>query len=204
MIKGSSLLLPYYDDGQFPEVSDMCFDEAFSEILTHLGKFHDSFDPKIVDKITGLLSSSDRIFSYGAGRSGLVARCFAQRLMHLGLKSYFLGETITPSLSNDDILLIVSGSGETLSSATFIREARNIGVKTIAITSKKDSTVGKIANLVSVVPGKTKVDKYESAAPFTSLFDISALVFLDCLASELMRKLGVTEDDIVRRHANIE
>nr|MDO8134170.1 6-phospho-3-hexuloisomerase [Candidatus Njordarchaeum guaymaensis] len=182
----------------------MSFERAFSEILTHLEKFHDAFNPDIVDKIASMMSSSERVFSYGAGRSGLVARCFAQRLMHLGLKSYFLGETITPSLNRDDILLVVSGSGETLSSATFIREARNIGAKTIALTSKKDSTLGRIANLVSIIPGKTKTDKYESAAPFTSLFDISALVFLDCLASELMKKLGVTEEDILKRHATIE
>jgi len=180
------------------------FGKAFSEILSHLEKFHDSLDLKIVDKIASMISSSERVFSYGAGRSGLVARCFAQRLMHLGLKSYFLGETITPSLNHNDILFIVSGSGETLSSATFIKEARNIGTRTIAITSKKDSTVGRTADLVGIIPGKTKVDRYESVAPFTSLFDISALVFLDCLASELMRRLRITEEDILKRHATIE
>jgi 6-phospho-3-hexuloisomerase len=124
--------------------------------------------------------------------------------MHLGLRSFFLGETITPSINTDDSLLVVSGSGETLSSVTFIKEAKRIGAKTIALTSKRESMVANSADIVIVVPGKTKVDKYETVAAFTSLFDVSALVFLDCLASELMKKLKVTEEDIIRRHATIE
>jgi 6-phospho 3-hexuloisomerase len=182
----------------------MWFGRAFSEILVHLKGFQDAFDLKIVDRVAPLILSSNQIFSYGAGRSGLVARCFAQRIMHLGLRSFFLGETITPSLSNDDAFLVVSGSGETLSSVTFIKGAKKVGAKTIALTSKRESTVAKSADLVIMIPGKTKTDKYETAAPFTSLFDVSALVFLDCLASELMKRLKITEDDILRRHATIE
>jgi 6-phospho-3-hexuloisomerase len=174
------------------------------EILSHLKMFKDSIDPKVIDKVVSLVLSSNQIFSYGAGRSGLIARCFAQRLMHLGLKSYYLGETITPSINPGDMLLIVSGSGGTLSSKTFAEEAHVHEVQVIALTSKRDSAVGKSADFCLIIPGKTKADRFESSAPFTSLFDVSAFVFLDCLASELMKKLGVTEEDILKRHATIE
>jgi 6-phospho-3-hexuloisomerase len=184
--------------------TSMWFDKAFTEIVAHLKEFHDSFDQNLVQKIVSLILSSNQVFSYGAGRSGLIARCFAQRMMHLGLRSFQLGETITPSLNSSDVLLVVSGSGETLSSVTFIKEAKKVGARTIALTSKNESRVAKSADFIVMVPGKTKTDKYDTAAPFTSLFDVSALVFLDSLASELMKRLKVTEDDILRRHATIE
>jgi len=56
---------------------------------------------------------ADRIFIMGAGRSGLVAKAFAMRLMHLGLHSYVVGETITPALKPGDLLVVFSGSGKT-------------------------------------------------------------------------------------------
>jgi len=34
----------------------------------------------------------------GVGRSGLIGRAFAMRLMHLGFEVYVLGETITPAV----------------------------------------------------------------------------------------------------------
>lgn len=37
-----------------------------------------------------------KILVVGVGRSGLVGRAFAMRLRHLGVRSYVLGETITP------------------------------------------------------------------------------------------------------------
>ncbi len=42
------------------------------------------------------LLSAKRIYVMGAGRSGLIAKAFAMRLMHLGMHSYVVGETITP------------------------------------------------------------------------------------------------------------
>ena len=46
--------------------------------------------------------------------------------------------------------------------------------------------------------------KQESLAPFTSLFDITALVTLDSLARVIMNRIGKTELDIHRTHATLE
>ena len=52
---------------------------------------------------------SKSIFIFGAGRSGLVGRAFAMRLMHLGKRVFFIGETTTPAVKKGDILFFVSG-----------------------------------------------------------------------------------------------
>ncbi len=71
--------------------------------------------------------SAKRIYLAGAGRSGLVARAFAQRLMHLGFESYVIGETITPAFGPEDVLVAFSGSGETRSVVDTCETAREIG-----------------------------------------------------------------------------
>ena len=52
-----------------------------------------------VERLLGAIRGARRIYVMGAGRSGLVAKGFAMRLMHLGLSSFVVGETITPSFT---------------------------------------------------------------------------------------------------------
>jgi len=51
---------------------------------------------------------------------------------------------------------------------------------------------------------KDKAISQETLAPYTSLFDISTLSVLDSIGGSLMKLLGVTEEDIDKRHASIE
>ena len=66
-----------------------------------------------VEAFLAEILNAQRIYVMGAGRSGLVAKGFAMRLMHLGLQSYVVGETITPALRKGDVIVIFSGSGRT-------------------------------------------------------------------------------------------
>ena len=58
-------------------------------------------------------STRQKIFLTGKGRSGLAAKGFANRLMHLGFQAYVIGEISTPHTKAGDLLIITSGSGET-------------------------------------------------------------------------------------------
>ena len=54
---------------------------------------------------------SQRIFVTGLGRTGLMARGFAMRLMHLGRRVYHVGDVITPAIRQGDLLVICSRTG---------------------------------------------------------------------------------------------
>ena len=54
-----------------------------------------------------------RVFITGAGRSGLVGRFFVMRLVHLGKSAFVVGETTTPAINEGDLLIAISGSGNT-------------------------------------------------------------------------------------------
>jgi len=173
-------------------------------------------DEEIEDMIQMLLASkSNKVLLLGTGRSGFVGRAFALRLMHLGFNVYVSGETITPALSPDDLVIAISGSGSTKTVVTQAEVAKEIGTKVIAITSNPNSPITKYADKVVIVKGRSKVDKeidYErrqitgeyDRAPLGTMFELSVMVFLDGVIADLMQRLGEKEVDLRKRHANAE
>jgi len=189
------------------------------EIINHiLHNVLPSLDKSSVEKMVEILINARRnhrkIMVVGAGRSGLVAKSFAMRLMHLGFQVYVLGETITPSVDKDDILIAVSGSGSTQIVVSTAVAAKKKGAKIISITSHPDSPLGKISDHYVVVPGRTKVSKeadyfarqvlgiYEPLAPLGTLFEDSAMIFFDGLIAALMRRLNIDEEQMMKRHSD--
>ncbi|GAB6943847.1 6-phospho-3-hexuloisomerase [Vulcanisaeta sp. JCM 14467] len=169
-----------------------------------------------VDALIDVYRSDKKVLVVGAGRSGLVGRAFAMRLMHLGFRSYVLGETITPSVGEGDLVVAISGSGTTTMVVAAAEAAKKMRARVVAITSYKDSPLANYADLVVQVPGRTKVAKmddyfarqilglHEPLAPLGTLFEDTAMVLLDAVIAELMHRLRKTEDEIRSRHANIE
>jgi 6-phospho-3-hexuloisomerase len=147
------------------------------------------------------------IFVAGAGRSGLMGKSFAMRLMHMGFKSYVIGETVTPAVQKGDVVITVSGSGNTQSTVEIGQRAKNIGAVLITLTTKYESKLGGISDINVVLPAKSKEDKNVdkiSKTPMGTSFEILSLVFLDSMIMQLIDLIGVSEDEMKMRHANME
>jgi len=177
----------------------------------------DAVDDSSIEELLKAISCANRIFIYGAGRSGLAARAFAMRLVHLEFQTYVIGETITPSTQENDLFICISGSGETSSVIDYAKSAKKAGVKIISITSYPGSTLGKISDFVLVLKGKTKLDiskeDYEkrqiqgqsvTLAPMGTLFEDTAMIFFDGVIAELMQRLGKSEQHMMKRHSCVE
>ncbi|TXT54007.1 MAG: 6-phospho-3-hexuloisomerase [Promethearchaeota archaeon] len=150
--------------------------------------------------------NGNTIFVYGAGRSGFMGRAFAQRMMHLGISSCFVSDAVTHQYTKKDLLILISGSGETTSPVAIGKKAKEIGGNIALITANPQSSIGQIADCIITILGKSK-DKAtaeKTLAPYTSLFDISTLSFLDSVGGILMGFLNVSEADIDKRHATVE
>ena len=194
----------------------MILNDAIEEIVENVMAVSAETNKESIIEMMEILTSSKNVFLLGQGRSGLVARAFAMRLMHLEISVYVVGETITPAIGDDDCLLAISGSGETSYIISTAKIAKKRGSKIVAVTSYDDSTLGKMADLVIHIKGRTKVDseknyikrqmngKHLSLSPLGTLFEVSTLIFLDALIAQLMDKLGKTEDDLKKRHTVLE
>jgi 6-phospho 3-hexuloisomerase len=186
------------------------FNETMLEIANQIIENSDSINSKTILNVVNLIleihNGRNIIFIYGAGRSGFIGRSFAQRLMHLGIQTCFISDAITYQYKGKDLLLLISGSGETTSTVAIAKKAKQIGGKIVLLSNSATNTIGKISDLVIKIKGKSKnlALSENTLAPYTSLFDISTLAVLDSIAGVLMTELGVTESDIDNRHASIE
>jgi len=171
---------------------------------------------RMAEVLVDVYHRKGKVLVMGAGRSGLVGKAFAMRLLHLGFNSYVLGETIVPSISRGDVAVAISGSGRTGLIVEAADAAKKVGAYVIAITTYPESPLGQLADLVVMVPGRSKVSKmddyfarqilglHEPLAPLGTLFEDTAMLLLDGVIYYLMIKLNVTEDEMRNRHANIE
>jgi 6-phospho 3-hexuloisomerase len=154
------------------------------------------------------------VFVAGAGRSGLMGRAFAMRLMHLGFKAYVVGETVTPAIRKGDVLIAISGSGSTKSVVIAAEKCKEVGAFIISLTSKAESVLGNLSSVNVVLPSKSNADKADdnlSAAGNNSAlmlmgtgFEISTLVFADAFVLHLASVIKVSESEMKERHANTE
>ncbi len=196
---------------------------AMRNIASYILKAADEIDSNQIEELVETLveiyksNGGRKILVMGAGRSGLVGRAFAMRLMHLGFNVYVLGDTIVPSITDKDLVIAISGSGKTRLIVTAAEAAKAVGAKIAAITSFPESPLGKLADIVIRVPGRTKetfkMDDYFARqilgihaplAPLGTLFEDTTLILLDGIIYELMVKLGISEEEMRERHANIE
>ena len=130
---------------------------------------------------------------------------------------YVVGETISPAIYDDDCIIAISGSGETNTIVSAARIAKNRGSKVLAVTSYPESTLGQLADGHLLVKGRTKKEvddqnymkrqiygNYTSLTPLGTAFELTTLVFLDAIVSELMEKMHQTESDLKSRHTVLE
>ena len=186
-------------------------------IIKNIEEVIDKLDREAIKVMLQKIIDSNQVFVMGAGRSGLVAKAFAMRLMHLGLRVYVVGETTTPAVLPQDIVIAISGSGETRTITDLGKLAKDIGSTLITITSKKDSTIAKISDISVIIPSKNKNDSdeagylerhlrgdYKNKPPLGTFFEITSLVFLDSFVGELITLTGASEAELKSRHTNIE
>lgn len=169
-------------------------------VLSQVGEEH-------LQELAGQLQKAKRIFIIGEGRSGLMAKSFAMRLMHLGATVYVVGETITPSIEEEDLLVAVSGSGTTKSVVWTAEKSKSLGCKVIAVTTNPESPLAAAATQVLHVPAATKYrreNEIKTIQPLGSLFDQCVHLLFDAVCL-LFSKLSETNHaDAFSRHSNLE
>jgi 6-phospho-3-hexuloisomerase len=159
-----------------------------------------------LERFVSLLADVNRIFLVGEGRSGLAVRMFAMRLMHLGYHVYVAGETTTPSLRRDDLLIACSGSGTTSGVLTMIATAHMTGARIAAVTTAPKSPLGQVANVVITIPAAAKQDHSQQySEQFAgSLFEQAALLLFDAICHALVHCLDENTETLWSMHTNLE
>ena len=176
------------------------------KILEELTRNAEQIRQEELEGFADQIQKAKRVFVAGAGRSGFVARAFSNRLMHLGLTVYFVGEPTTPAIQAGDLLIITSGSGETGSLKVMAQKAKKQGAALATITIYPQASIGSLADAVITVPGSTPkselADTAVSVQPMGNAFEQLLWLICDTVVIILMKRFGRLKTKNTKRLLN--
>ncbi|GAA5421468.1 6-phospho-3-hexuloisomerase [Tetragenococcus halophilus] len=162
-----------------------------------------------IEELTTVIRKSNRIFVAGAGRSLLMLKGFAMRLMHIGFEVYVVGDVTTPAFLSGDLLLLASASGETNSLISNASKAKDFDGMVTTLTVFEQSTLANLSDKVVRIPAYTdklpaSQENKKGILPGGSTFEEAVLVLGDTLIVELAKENKIDTDKAFIKHANLE
>ncbi len=177
-------------------------------VLNELTQVLNSIDEKEVDQLVDMILSSEKVFVVGVGRVMLMLQALEKRLNHLGVEAYHVGEINEPAITEKDLLIAGSGSGESVFPLSIIRIAKKYKAKTVHIGVNANSSMKNYEDLFLRIPCSTKLnlpDEIKSEQIMSSLFEQSVLLLSDIIALKIVERKNITNmQSLWRRHANLE
>ncbi len=178
-------------------------DKVVGELKEALGRV----PTEAVNQLLDCVTKHRKVFVIGAGRVMLIMQALAKRLMHLGIDSYVVGETTVPQLNEGDLLIAGSASGETMTTVNMAKSGKKLGAVVAVITASPESALARIADIRIVIPARAELKRkgeFKSIQPMDNLFEQSLLLFSDILCMLAQKKLGISQEEMWKRHTNLE
>ncbi|MDR9834300.1 SIS domain-containing protein [Herbaspirillum huttiense] len=149
-----------------------------------------------------MYNTRGRVIVSGMGKSGIIGSKIAATLASTGTSSFFVhpGEAYHGDLgmfTEADTAILISYSGETEEVIRLIPSLKHFGLRIIAIVGKRNSTLGKNADVVLDVSVPREACP-NNLAPTTST--TATLVMGDALAVALIEKREFKPNDFARFH----
>ena len=183
------------------------YTEACNRILDECTQMLARIDPKQTEEFIELLCGARRVFFIGVGRVMLSLEAMAKRLAHLGIETHIVGDINEPAFGTEDLLVVASGSGESIVPVAIAKKAKSIGGKIVHIGSNPVGTVAQLADLQVRIPAQTKLalpDEFHSNQAMTSLFEQTLMLLGDVVAKMIIDRKELDMKGLWQYHANLE
>jgi arabinose-5-phosphate isomerase len=157
----------------------------------------DGLGAPFASAVETIRAARGRVIVTGMGKSGHVARKIAATLASTGTPAFFVHAADASHgdlgmITSDDVMLALSWSGETEELKDLINYSRRFRIALIAVTVNLDSTLGKAADIVLVLPATREACPHNLAPTTSSLMQ---LALGDALAIALLESRGFTARD---------
>ena len=176
-------------------------------ILEECAQALESIDEAQSEQLIGAILSAEKIYFCGVGRVMSSLQSICKRLAHLGLDTHCVGDVTEPAATPNDLLIVASGSGESLFPKAMAEKAKALNVKIAWIGSNVDSSIARLADIRVRIPVQSKLyreDEIVSRQPMTSLFEQALLLFGDAIAMEIIERRQIRIKELWQYHANLE
>lgn len=173
-------------------------ESALDAVRRELNAALDALGDEPVARLAAMVRGARRIFVCGAGWSGLTARCFAQRLRHLGMESWVAGDTVCPPAGTGDLFIAVSCSGRTPTTSVLLDRAATAGCRTLAVAGSRAGRIARRADARILLP------RGASRQPGNAVFEQTAFILFEAAVAALAGTLRTSPAEMEGRHANLE
>lgn len=189
------------------KTTDPDFTQQAETVIAELRQVLSQVHGETISAAAEKIATAPRLFCAGAGRSNLLMQMFAMRLAQTGCETFVVGQPVTPAITSEDLLIILSGSGETSTMRAIADKGAQAGAALLAITYSPESSLAKRAQIVVELPVALDPNRPGGLAGtqiLGSLFDQCFLIAGDIVTQEVKKLRRQTEEDLARRHANLE
>ena len=185
------------------------YKQTCSDVMNELTTTLNSIDPVQVEKLVEAMLKANQVYFIGVGRVMLSLQSVCKRMAHLGIKAHYVGEITEPCFTNNDLLIVGSGSGGSIFPLNIAKKARKIcpNCTIVHIGSNPNSEMKDIADFMVRIPVRTKFyleDEIDSCQPMTSLFEQSLLLLGDIMAKMIIENEHLDMKGLWQYHANLE
>jgi arabinose-5-phosphate isomerase len=162
----------------------------------------DSLDQNIICAIALLYQKRGHVIVSGMGKPGHIGRKISSTLASTGTPSFFLHPAEAShgdlgEISNEDVLLVLSLSGNTQELIPMLSYANRFGIDIVAITSNPESILAKSASICILMPQINEACPY-NLAPTTTTTMMLALG--DVIALCLLKRKEFDREDFKNLH----
>ncbi len=175
---------------------------VISTEATAIASLENRIDDTFVAACEIILACRGRVVVLGMGKSGHIASKIAATLASTGTPAFFVHPAEASHgdlgmITSEDVVLVLSNSGETDEVKQIIPLLKRLGVSIVAMTGKPTSTLATHADV------NLNVEVASEACPLglaPTSSTTAALVMGDALAVSLLEKRGFTAEDFARSH----
>ncbi len=170
--------------------------------LDAIKDLNQSINGDFAEAVELIYNSNGRVVFTGMGKSGLIARKIVSTLNSTGTAAIYLHPTDAVHgdlgmVRKDDIVIIISKSGNTDELMSLTAMIKKLGVKIIGMLGIRDSYIGKCCDVILDVIVKEEACPHD-LAPTSST--TATLVLGDAIAIALLKKRGFTAEDFAMLH----
>lgn len=183
------------------------FTNVAEEIIKELQRTLEKIEDEEIRELVEQIQKADKVFFVGVGRVLLSLEAIAKRLAHLGINSIIVGQITEPAITEKDLLIVGSGSGETAFPLAIAKKAKQYNASVIHIGANKNSSMKEFTDYFVRIPVSTKLNlpkEVPSIQPMTSLFEQSLLLLGDTIALMMIKEKNIHMPSLWKYHANLE
>ena len=167
-----------------------------------ISDLQNSINGNFVNAVETIFVSNGRVVLTGMGKSGLIARKIVATLNSTGTAAIYLHPTDAlhgdlGMVRSEDVVILISKSGETEEISNLISLLKRLNVKLIAMCGNKDSKLARESDIFLSIAVKEEACPYDLAPTASTT---ATLVLGDALAVSLLKKRNFTAQDFALLH----